>query len=215
MSLQKFDIKNTRVLEILEDFRYTYRELYQPEQTNEMMNYHQVGMADHFTGEDEMNRIIDLGERHNGAAENSVCYPIKPDHYNGPHPSEYKKTWQELDKALKTELGLGSSALSTLYPPDGFIGWHNNANASQHNLIFTWSQDGDGWFKYIDPVTQEVITIQDEKGWNLKAGHFGAYGSGDVVYHAARTNCYRMTLSYVLGHDEQYWEDCIDYITNP
>ena len=32
----------------------------------------------------------------------------------------------------------------------------------------------------------------------MKAGYFGAYGSGDVVYHAARTNCYRMTLKFMF-----------------
>ena len=77
-----------------------------------------------------------------------------------------------------------TSALSTLYPPDGFIGWHNNANAAAFNLIFTWSEKGDGWFKYIEPTSKEVITISDVQGWQLKAGYFGAYGSGDVVYHA-------------------------------
>jgi hypothetical protein len=218
MSLTSYEIKNRKVLDLLEDFRYTYRELYQPEKTNQILVESQVGMADHYTGEDEMLRIIRMGEDHHGAAENSVCHPIKKEFYRGTHPEEYAKTWSYLDSEMKTELGLETSALSTLYPPNGFIGWHNNANASAFNLIFTWSENGDGWFKYVDPntlsTTREVITVPDKKGWQLKAGHFGAYGSGDVVYHAARTNCYRMTLSYVLGHNEDYWQDCVDYITS-
>ena len=214
MSLTKFPIKNINVLSILEDFRYTYRELYQPEKTNNCLFPEMKGMADHYTGEDEMWRIIDMGEEHDGAASTSVCYAIKPDHYNGTHPEEYSKTWINLNTSLTEELGVQHSALSTLYPPQGFIGWHNNANASAYNIIFTWSEHGEGWFKYVDPKTQEVITIQDEKGWNLKAGHFGIYGSGDVVYHSAKTDCYRMTLSYTLGHDEDYWKDCIDFISS-
>jgi len=214
MSLKKYSIKNGVVLNILEDFRYTYRELYQPEKSNRCLFSELKGMADVYTGEDEMWRIIDMGEEHDGSASTSVCYPIKPEHYNGTHPEEYAKTWHNLNTSLTEELGVQHSALSTLYPPQGFIGWHNNANASAYNLIFTWSEKGDGWFKYVDPKTQEVVTVQDEKGWNLKAGHFGTYGSGDVVYHAASTNCYRMTLSYVLGHDENYWQDCIDFITS-
>lgn len=214
MSLAKFTIKNPEVLNILEDFRYTYRELYLPEKTNLPLKEEQRGMADHYTGEKEMDRIIEMGEKHNGAAENSFCYPIKPEFYTGTHPEEYRRNWEHLDLKMTTELGLELSVLSTLYPPQGFIGWHNNASASAHNLIFTWSENGDGWFKYIDPVTQELITIPDEKGWSLKAGHFGVYGSGDVVYHAARTNCYRMTLSYVLGDNPDYWQDCIDFITS-
>ena len=214
MTLSKFPIKNIDVLSILEDFRYTYRELYQPENTNKCLFTEMKGMGDHYTGEDEMNRIIGMGEKHDGGAHTSVCYAIKPNHYNGTHPEEYSKTWDILNTALTNELGVELCALSSLYPPEGFIGWHNNANASSYNLIFTWSEHGDGWFKYVDPKTQELVTIQDDKGWNLKAGHFGAYGSGDVVYHAAKTNCYRMTLSYVLGHDEDYWKDCIDFITS-
>ena len=214
MSLKKYSIKNGVVLSILEDFRYTYRELYQPEKSNRCLFSELKGMADVYTGEDEMWRIIDMGEEHDGSASTSVCYPIKPEHYNGTHPEEYAKTWHNLNTSLTEELGVQHSALSTLYPPQGFIGWHNNASASAYNLIFTWSEKGDGWFKYVDPKTQEVVTVQDEKGWNLKAGHFGTYGSGDVVYHAASTNCYRMTLSYVLGHDENYWQDCIDFITS-
>lgn len=213
MSLAKYEIRNRNVLDLLEEFRYTYRELYQPEKTNLVLKADQAGMADHYTGEDEMRRIMSMGERHLGAAENSVCHPIKVEFYRGTHPEEYAKTWSYLDGKMKTELGLETSALSTLYPPNGFIGWHNNANASAFNLIFTWSEKGDGWFKYVDPETQSVITIPDEKGWQLKAGYFGAYGSDQVMYHAARTNCYRMTLSYVLGHNKDYWQDCIDYLT--
>ena len=213
MSITKYTIKNAEVLSILEDFRYTYRDMYQPENTNNCLFTEMKGMAEHYTGEEEMRRIINMGQEHSGSPENSVCYPIKPDHYKGTHPQEYSKTWNMLNSKLTEELGVQDSALSTLYPPQGFIGWHNNANAAAYNLIFTWSQDGDGWFKYVDPKTQEVVTIKDDKGWNLKAGHFGEYGSGDVVYHAASTECYRMTLSYVLGHSEDYWKDCIDFIT--
>jgi len=213
MSLEKFPIRNQELINILEDFRYTYRELYLPEKTNRPLKEEQLGMADHYTGEEEMHRIVGMGEKHHGAAENSFCYPIKPEFYTGTHPEEYRKNWEHLDLKMTTELGLELSVLSTLYPPQGFIGWHNNANAAAHNLIFTWSETGDGWFKYIDPKTQELVTVPDEKGWSLKAGHFGVYGSGDVVYHAARTNCYRMTLSYVLGTNEHYWQDCIDFIT--
>ena len=213
MSITKYTIKNAEVLSILEDFRYTYRDMYQPENTNTCLFTEMKGSAEHYTDEEEMRRIINMGQEHSGSPENSVCYPIKPDHYKGTHPQEYSKTWNMINSKLTEELGVQHSALSTLYPPQGFIGWHNNTNDSGYNLIFTWSQDGDGWFKYVDPKTQEVVTIKDDKGWNLKAGHFGEYGSGDVIYHAASTECYRMTLSYVLGHSEDNWKDCIDFIT--
>lgn len=215
MSIRDYDIKNSAVLDMLEDFRYTYRELYQPELTNNCLFDEMKGKADFYTSEDEMYRYIDMGEDHDGSPESSVCYAIKPQHYNGTHPEEYRKTWNQLNDTMKTELGVQTSALSTLYPPGGFIGWHTNANAAAFNLIFTWSEKGDGWWKHVDPKTGEVITIPDKEGWQLKAGQFGSHGSGNVVLHAAKTNCFRITLGYMLGHDEHYWKDCIDYITNP
>ena len=214
MSLTSYEIRNRKILDLLEDFRYTYRELYQPEKTNRLLgDTEKVGMADYYTSDEELNRIIAMGESHEGFPRGASCHAIKPEHYESTHPEEYAKTWFQLDEKMKTELGLQVSVLSSLYPPGGYIGWHNNANAAAHNLIFSWSEKGDGWFKYVDPKTNEIVTVEDKQGWQLKAGYFGAYGSGDVVYHAARTNCYRMTLSYVLGHNEDYWQDCIDYIT--
>jgi len=34
-----------------------------------------------------------------------------------------------------------------------------------------------------------------------------------LVYHCAYTDCDRITLSYVLGKRKDYWQDCIDYIS--
>ena len=55
-----------------------------------------------------------------------------------------------------------------MYPPGGYISWHNNANASAYNLIFTWSETGDGYFKYIDGETKEEIVIKDKPVGNVK-----------------------------------------------
>ena len=121
-------------------------------------------MADHYTGDEEMHRIVMMGRDHLTLLRILSVIPIKKEFYEGTHPEEYAKTWSQLDEKMKTELGLETSALSTLYPPDGFIGWHNNANAAAFNLIFTWSEKGDGWFKYIEPTSKEVITISDGTG---------------------------------------------------
>jgi hypothetical protein len=214
--MQSFAIKNQVVLDILEKFRCTYLEKYDivNMKTNGVFGKEIKDQADYYTGSEFMKSIINMGRKHEGAADKSYSHAIKPEHYYGDRQKEYKKDWIALDEAIKTELGLGSSALSQVYPPNGFIGWHNNANASAFNLIFTWSETGDGWFKYIDPKTGKLVTMDDSPGWTLKAGYFGEYGSGKVVYHAARTYCTRMTLSYVLGHDKDYWQDCIDHINN-
>ena len=88
-----------------------------------------------------------------------------------------------------------------IYPPGGFISWHNNANAAAFNLIFTWSEFGEGCFKYIHPETKEEVICEDEAGqWSCKAAYFGHYGEPDkLLYHAADTDNWRTTVSYTFN----------------
>ena len=207
--MQTFEIKNPRVLALLERLRYLYIDKYDIARTNNLMCSPDED-ANLWLSTEYRDSIIGMGEDHNGAPETARSYAIKPKHYKGSDP-EYLKDYAEVDSALRTELGVKVNALSQLYPPEGFISWHNNANASGYNLIFTWSETGDGWFKYIDQAGQEV-TMHDTKGWSLKAGYFGGYDDGYTCYHAAYTKCWRMTHSFILAKDEDYWLDCLDYI---
>lgn len=206
--MQTFEIKNPRVLSILEKLRYLYREKYDPSKTNKKLD--EVDDP-YYVSSEYRDYIVSLGEDHMGSPVTAKSYPIKPEHYIGTDP-EYAVDFANIDTEIKMELGVKLNALSQLYPPTGYIGWHNNANAPGYNLIFTWSETGDGWFKYIDKYGKEV-TIPDKKGWSLKAGYFGTYEENKVCYHAAYTDCWRMTHSFVLSTDYDYWKDCIDYIT--
>ena len=205
--MQVCDIQNPRVLGLLDHFRYLYREKYDVTQTNKPLGEPNL----YFTSCEYRDIITGMGRDHIGSPETAYSYPIKPEHYRGDDP-QYAKDFVEIDMALKTELGIASNALSQLYPPEGFIAWHNNANAVGYNLIFTWSETGEGWFKYLDKYGNEIL-ITDKKGWSLKAGYFGDYDDGQVCYHTAYTKCWRLTQSFVVHPDDvDYWQDCIDYI---
>ena len=106
MSLQKYEIKNRRVLDLLEKFRYTYREVYCPEETYISLSPDQKDMADHYTSDEEMNRIMAMGEGHGGAASNAYSFALKPEFYKGEDALTYRKVWSSLDEEMKTELGL-------------------------------------------------------------------------------------------------------------
>ena len=125
--------------------------------------------------------------------------------------SEYIKRYTELNNKLQIILATYNNALCTVYPPGGFISWHNNANASAYNLIFTWSETGDGYWKHIDPYTKEQIIIKDKPGWQCKAFFFGGYADdpNSLVYHAASTDCWRMTISYVFDRKHEQLQDDI------
>jgi hypothetical protein len=222
--MQVFDIKNSELMELLERFRYLYLEKYDvpninklgPEPTNSIGQIHKdvKGPVDeYFVSTEFRDIIIDKGRDHDGYPDSARSWPLKPEHYFGDDVVGYNRDYYDLESRMRILLGIHQCALSHLYPPKGYISWHNNANAPAYNLIFTWSETGDGWFKYMDKYGRE-FTIKDKKGWSLKAGYFGTYDEGRVCYHAAHTECWRMTQSYIVTrHERDYWKDCIEFIT--
>lgn len=208
-------IHNEEVLNILQDYKWTYSEKYKPQETNMFIQPDEED-RNHWVGKDYLNELINIGREHNGSPPAAMSYAIKPDHYHGDDKTDYYLDYMSLDGRMKSALGLQTCALNQLYPPGGFIGWHTNENASAYNLIFTWSETGDGYFEYVDPKTKELVRVQDKKGWTCKAGYFGSsYEPDRIVYHCASTECWRMTVSYTLGFNEEYWRDVIEDISTP
>ena len=119
--------------------------------------------------------------------------------------AEATKNYSLWNKELIELLCVRNNALAALYPPKGYISWHNNANASAYNFIFTWSEHGDGYFDYVDTSTGEVVRIPDVKGWQCKAGYFGSYAEHEdkLVYHSAATDTgWRLTISFMLDQSD-------------
>lgn len=167
---------------------------------------------DDYISDQYLKTIMDMGEGHDGFPEFARAHSIKNgyDHYirkqgqTGPELEQFAMKFDEVNFDLQTRIAAKNCALATIYPPGGFISWHNNANASAYNIIFSWSETGDGWFDYIHPETGERIHLPDKPGWNCKAGYFGAYrdGPSKLCYHAASTECWRMSVAYVFSRDE-------------
>lgn len=98
---------------------------------------------------------------------------------------------------LAAELGAAANALFSFYPPKGFIGWHTNWNAYSYQVLFTWSETGDGYFSYYDVPNDEVIIVPDKKGWSAKTYFFAPKeDTQNHCWHTAYTECDRMTLCY-------------------
>ena len=65
--------------------------------------------------------------------------------------------------------------VSGLYhtPPNGYCGWHTNANGPKDRMYLVWcAEDNKSFFRLQDPYTGEVITKWEKKGWNVH--HFVA-----------------------------------------
>jgi hypothetical protein len=192
-------------------------------------NQNDVGHKEKWTSDGYLKHLINVeGESHEGFPDHMVARSFKPN-----QPEEMMKSFnRDADPVVRKELvdaiyrineemmlflGTRNNALCAYYPPDGYISWHTNWNAPGYNLIFTWSETGEGWFKYLDPKTKKIVHCQDQPGWQLKAGYFGHIREKDkIVYHAASTDCRRITVSFIFSADDMaldLQEDVISEIT--
>jgi hypothetical protein len=109
------------------------------------------------------------------------------------------------------------NALCAYYPKDGYIGWHNNQNAPGHNVLFSYSETGTGWFEWLDLEKDEHVVMQDEKGvWTCKVGYYGRYEEGNkVCWHKAESNGGRRITVAFMCPDENMWKMAIEDIETP
>jgi len=173
--------------------------------------YHNDKDADYYTGEEYMREIMAKNQDHDGFPEVIVSHSFGKTNLkfqpNQAHRDlEVLEQIEKVNNTLQRNLCLKQNALFAVYPPGGYISWHNNANAPAYNLIFTYSETGDGWFQYYDMSKEKVITIQDKPGWQCKGGYFGAYAQPRRTwcYHAARNghSGIRMTIAYTFDRHQ-------------
>jgi len=122
-------------------------------------------------------------------------------------------TTTEINRLLVTK----RNALCCYYPDDGYITWHNNQNASGHNVIFSYSEKGTGSFSYLDPELQEIVNMPDPIAeWTCKVGYFGKYSEPDKVFwHKAESGgSRRITVAFVIPSNP-LWEEMINDIESP
>lgn len=203
--MKNIPIKNPDILKALNNFLWYYdnRDIVAE-------NVHLSGnpsQREHFMNKKYRDEIIAMDERHEGYPDGGHSYALKYDRITfvegkekTPVAADFISRYTKYNEELCHLLSTRNNALTQLYPPDGFISWHNNANACAYNIIFSWSETGDGCFRYVDGHTGEEVVMQDVKGWQCKAGYFGSYRDPwyKRVYHAAETNCWRITVSYMF-----------------
>ena len=106
-----------------------------------------------------------------------------------------------------TDLGANSSAVFLYYPPGGFVGWHTNQNNSGYQFIFSYSENGNGYFQYYDQQTREVVVTKDQPGWRCHYHHFGEEPD-EHCWHSAYTNEPRLTICVLFRwRDKPHMKD--------
>jgi hypothetical protein len=82
-----------------------------------------------------------------------------------------------------------------LYPKNGYMGWHTNADTPYLRCYITYSENGDSYFKYRDPITKEIITDKDDLGWTLR--YFKISNKIDeLLWHCVYSNTTRISMGY-------------------
>lgn len=82
-----------------------------------------------------------------------------------------------------------------LYPKNGYMGWHTNADTPYLRCYITYSENGDSYFKYRDPITKEIITDKDNLGWTIR--YFDISNKSDeLLWHCVYSNTNRISMGY-------------------
>jgi hypothetical protein len=221
--VRNIDIQNSEFLDILNEYKDVLLERETPDSDPLVTNLRVSCVnenADDWVGDKFMNATMSKGESHDG-------FPPSMRGFVGLKFDDMKDALDEKTKRLKeasntlnskliTFLSARNNALNACYPPGGYIGWHNNANAPGFNIIITYSETGDGWFDYYDQDKKERVRVQDVQGWQAKMTYFGPYSEPDkLVYHAAYSDCYRITVAFVFAEADDFWTEVIEDIETP
>lgn len=214
--MKTVDIRNHEVLSLLEQAVSLWRD--DPLFRESVVFTGETDNREDFISDEYFRQIVYKGKQHDGYPEKSHMASLRRESFasrkaDPTYTNRYIKGFEKINTSLTQTLGTRRNALAAVYPPGGFIGWHNNANASAYNLIMTWSETGDGYWKHWNPIARRMETIPDKPGWQAKATFFGSYDDDpdDIVYHMASTDCWRMTIAYVFDRKhKQFWEDALE-----
>ena len=198
--MRDIKINNQEVLNALNDYKDW---LYSKWQSGDMDRDLKLNCKDHtrdrWIADDYLQRQIAKGRGHDGYPESMRVYAgTMPDTSVEIHKEslEYRDKGEEVNQKLMTLLSAKKNTLITCY-----------------HVLFSWSETGDGWFDYWDLEKKERVRVPDVPGWQCKMGYFGGYDTPErVCWHAASTDCLRMSVAYVFAEAETMWQDIIDDI---
>jgi hypothetical protein len=125
-------------------------------------------------------------------------------------PRSFREKIIDVDTKLNNFFGAKFCAVKMYYPNGGYMGWHTNWNCHGYNILLSYNKDGNGYFRYRDPITEQIVTQEDKKGWQAKVGYFGKREEPDkITWHCARSRSERLTFGYVIP-DESMWQMMVD-----
>ena len=81
------------------------------------------------------------------------------------------------------------------YPPNGYMGWHTNANVQGFRLYCSHAPASkQSYFRYLDPATRKIETSWDSAGWNFRCFRTDL----EPLWHCVYSETDRISFGYGL-----------------
>lgn len=167
----------------------------------------------HCTSDNYLMEIVDKDGEHEGYPEICYSYDLNMKIHEEPFLSKH----DEVSEELLSFTGAAFNAVHVYYPKNGFMGWHNNWNAYGYNILLSYTENGEGFFKYrkgnANKKIHEIVHMQDPGGWCCKVGYYGRGREADkVYYHCAGSYEPRITIGMIIPNLD-IWRNLIEDIS--
>ncbi len=195
--MREIQIDNEELIELLENIKNWFNS----KNKNNIKIKGEIDKDEYHTSEEYFKEINQ--EKHIGYPE--VLHGMDLNNLDST-PLDWREELRNFDIKMKSILSSPNCAVKMYYPKGGFMGWHNNHNASGFNILLSYTENGNGFFRYKDPLTKKTITMNDKPGWTVKVGYYGNNNEPDKIYwHCARAYEDRLTLGFVIP-DKNMWQ---------
>ena len=97
------------------------------------------------------------------------------------------------------------------YFQHSFVSWHTNSDMPGISLLFSWSKEGDGYFKSYNPKTENFEIYKDNVGWNVKGLHVPTDEESLTLgtnWHYVETTSPRYTIGFFIRKPEVKKDFC-------
>lgn len=82
-----------------------------------------------------------------------------------------------------------------VYPAGSMMAWHTNSDRPGRRRYYTWSEQGGGVFRYLDPATGEVVDDEEPAGWLIREFTIPDRG---VLWHTIFAPVERWSFGFLL-----------------
>jgi|694.fasta_scaffold02953_27 hypothetical protein len=89
------------------------------------------------------------------------------------------------------------------YIPKGFDRWHSDSDVTGYAILFSYSKDGNGYFKYKIPGSREIVTLVDEPGWMIRGMYYGNV-EDSKLWHCVASEGFRVTFILTFAAEDKY-----------